>query len=166
MSYRNKTYVIFDGDNDIRYYRLMKAWKSNENIDFNFNDAHDLNILTDRASEDTVKQKLRERFSSAKQVIVLIGENTKNLYKFVYWEMEIANKLDLPIIAVNLNGNQSYDAERCPLILRDKYVAHVSYNAAIIQYALDKFPDEYSRRDKNAGGNRSYPESKYKELRL
>ena len=26
MAYRNKTYVAFDGDKDIRYYRLMKAW--------------------------------------------------------------------------------------------------------------------------------------------
>lgn len=27
MTYRNKTYVAFDGDKDIRYYRLMQAWK-------------------------------------------------------------------------------------------------------------------------------------------
>lgn len=27
MSYRNKTYVAFDGDNDIKYYWLMRAWK-------------------------------------------------------------------------------------------------------------------------------------------
>ena len=29
MSYRNKTYVAFDGDNDIKYYWLMRAWKKN-----------------------------------------------------------------------------------------------------------------------------------------
>jgi len=34
MSYKNKTYVAFDGDTDMNGYRLMTAWKSNENIEF------------------------------------------------------------------------------------------------------------------------------------
>lgn len=38
MSYRNKTYVIFDGD-DIHNYRSMRAWTQNAHIDFNFYDA-------------------------------------------------------------------------------------------------------------------------------
>ena len=54
-------------------------------IDFDFHDAHDLRPLTDRASDETVRQRLRARFSNAKQVIVLIGEQTKYLYKFVRW---------------------------------------------------------------------------------
>ena len=40
MSYRDKTYVIFDGDNDIWAYGFMKGWKKNEHIDFDFDDAH------------------------------------------------------------------------------------------------------------------------------
>jgi len=52
MSYRNKTYVIFDGDNDQWAYRFMNGWKANDHIDFNFYDAHDVGSeLTDRASE-------------------------------------------------------------------------------------------------------------------
>ena len=47
MAYRNKTYVAFDGDRDIRYYHLMKAWKTNDNIDFDFHDVHDLNYTRD-----------------------------------------------------------------------------------------------------------------------
>lgn len=35
MSYRNKTYIAFASE-DITYYRLMEAWKKNENIDFDF----------------------------------------------------------------------------------------------------------------------------------
>lgn len=104
MSYRNKTYVIFDGDNDMWAYAFMKGWKSNENMEFNFSDAHDIKPLTDRASEETIKQRLRERMSSAKQVIVVIGENTKNLYRFVRWEIELAIAKGLPVIVVNLTG--------------------------------------------------------------
>lgn len=166
MSYRNKTYVIFDGDKDMWAYGYMKGWKSNHNIDFSFHDAHDLKPLTDRASEETVKRRLRERFSSAKQVVVLIGESTKNLYRFVRWEMEVAKQLDLPIVAVNLNNKRSQDSNRCPAILRDHYVVHVPFKMRIIKYALDNFPSEYAKRDGSEGGARYYREIVYKDLGL
>ncbi len=51
MSYRNKTYIIFDADNDIKHYRLMTAWNKNSKIDFNFYDAHNLNNLREWSSE-------------------------------------------------------------------------------------------------------------------
>src|SRR5262249_1244255 len=50
MGYRNKTYVIFDGDKNMWAYRYMRGWNSQEHMDFNFYDAHDLRPLTDRAS--------------------------------------------------------------------------------------------------------------------
>jgi hypothetical protein len=166
MSYRNKTYVIFDGDNDMWAYRYMRGWNESKHIDFDFHDAHDLKPLTDRASDETVRQRLRERFSNAKQVIVLIGEQTKHLYKFVRWEIEVAQKLDLPIVAVNLNKSRRYDPERCPPILKDQYVVHVAFRARIIKYALDSFPDEYAKRDPSAGGNRYYKDAIYTQLGL
>jgi hypothetical protein len=46
MSYRNKTYVGFDADTDMHYYRLIQAWKANKNIDFNFYNVHDINPNT------------------------------------------------------------------------------------------------------------------------
>ena len=39
MPYRNKTFVSFDGDSDMSYYRLMQAWRQNDGIAFNFYDA-------------------------------------------------------------------------------------------------------------------------------
>lgn len=147
-------------------YAFMKGWKQNEHVDFDFQDAHDLKPLTDRASEETVKARLRERFANAKQVIVLIGDNTKNLFRFVRWEMEVAQKLALPIIAVNLNNKRSYDASLCPAILRDQYVVHVPFKMKIIQHALDQFPDEYTQRDPNAVGNRHYSGEIYRNVGL
>jgi hypothetical protein len=166
MSYRNKTYVIFDGDNDMWAYAYMKGWKSNENMDFNFYDAHDIRPLTDRASEETVKKALRARLANAKQVIVLVGENTKNLYKFVRWEIELAQELKLPVIVVNLNGLRKMDPERCPPILREWPAAHVEFRAKIIQHALDYFPDEYARLPADATGPRHYSDGVYSGLGL
>jgi hypothetical protein len=166
MSYQNKTYVIFDGDNDMWAYGYMKGWKSNENMDFNFYDAHDIRPLTDRASEETVRKALRERLANAKQTIVLVGENTKNLYRFVRWEIEISQKRDLPIIVVNLNGSRQLDADRCPAILRDWLAVHVEFKAKIIQHALDNFPDEYTRLRESTSGPRYYTDEVYRKLGL
>src|SRR5574341_243192 len=146
MSYRIKTYVIFDGDNDMWAYAYMKGWKENDRIDFNFYDAHDLRPLTDRASEETVRARLRERMANAKQVIVLVGENTKKLYRFVRWEIDRALSNDLPIIVVNLNGKRGWDSDRCPPILDKVYAVHVAFKMKMIQHALDQFPEEYAKR--------------------
>jgi len=167
MSYRNKTYIVFDGGNDIWAYRFMKGWKANKNIDFNFHDAHDINRLTNNArSPEYVKKKLKERFKSAKQIIVLIGDKTKNLYRYVRWELEVAQDLGLPIIAVNLNEMRSQDPDRVPPIIRDEYVVHIPFKLAIIKYALDNFPTEFKKRKATDSGPRVYNESVYKKLGL
>ena len=72
MPYRNKTYVCFDADNDIHYYRLMLAWKQSDNTNFQFYNAHDLNRLLPTSSEETIKRRLRERLVNTKIFIVLI----------------------------------------------------------------------------------------------
>lgn len=167
MSYRNKTYVIFDGDEDISCYRLMLAWKSNENMDFNFYDAHDLNSSRDTSTEESIKSQLRERMSNAKQAIVLVGKKTKNLRKFVPWEIELARKKDIPVIVVNLNKKRVNDSDLCPAAIgNDVYTMHVSFNAKIIQYALDNFPAAYAKYKNEKSGNYYYKESVYKELGL
>ena len=74
VSYRNKTYVAFASE-DINYYRLMEAWRDNENIDFNFYDAHDLYISRDTSKPETIKRNLRERLKNAKQIVLLGSSN-------------------------------------------------------------------------------------------
>ena len=66
MAYRNKTYVAFDGDKDIRYYHLMKAQKQSDKTDFNFYDAHDLNTARDSSQEESIKRQLREFWNNEK----------------------------------------------------------------------------------------------------
>jgi hypothetical protein len=167
MSYKNKTYVCFDGDTDIHYYRLMCAWKQNDGINFDFYDAHDLNSARDTSTEDTIKRKLRERLNNSKVFVVLIGEKTRYLQKFVRWEMEQALSLGLPIIAVNLNGLHGQDSERCPPIIRDQLAIHISFNASIMQYALENWPDmHYQYIKEGKTGPYKYNEEIYKRLGL
>lgn len=160
MGYRNKTYIIFDGDEDMWAYAYMLGWKKNERIDFDFHNAHDLNTITNFSSEENTKRKLRARFATAKQAVVLIGEKTKNLYRFVRWEIEVAQGLGLPIVAVNLNKFRSMDEARCPAILRNADAVHVAFQMKIIKHAMDNFCDNYSRYA-GKGDNWSYNDNIY-----
>ena len=166
MSYRNKTYVIFDGDKDIWAYAFMLGWKSKDHMDFDFHDAHELNTIAASSQEQTVKRKLRERFSSAKQVVVLVGESTRYLYKFVRWELDVALDLGLPIVVANLNGLQELDRNLCPPILIDKGAVHVSFRMKIIQKAMDEFAANYLRLYAGQSDNFHYESSVYKGLDL
>jgi hypothetical protein len=167
MSYKDKTYVIFDGDNDKWAYARMKGWNALETIDFDFEDAHDVYTMTNRATDEQyIKANLRKRFQNASQVVLLIGEHTKNLYKYVRWEIDIALDLDLPIIAVNLGGMREMDSNLCPAIIKDKYVVHIPFKMKIIKYALDNFPAEYKRRQPTNRGPRIYNDPVYKNLGL
>lgn len=167
MPYRNRTFVSFDGDSDIHYYRLMQAWKQNDGFDFNFYDAHDLNSARDSSLEASIKAQLAERMRNSRLFVLLIGEKTRYLQKFVRWEIEQAIARDLPIIGVNLNGRRAMDTERCPPVLQPALAVHVSFNVAILQYAMDNWPSSHvQNRGVGNGGPFYYNESVYTDLRL
>lgn len=149
-------------------YARMKGWKALKNIDFNFIDAHDLKPLTQQAkSEEYIKGRLKERLKNAKQVIVLIGDKTKNLYRFVRWEIEQCQNLDLPIVAANLNKKRSIDNTLCPPILKGANAVHISFRMKMIKYALDYWPSYYHKSvDKTKSDDWHYPSSVYKDLGL
>src|ERR1700682_1254523 len=106
------TYVIFDGDKDRYASAFMRGWKVNDRVEFDFRDAHDIGNMTGRAQDEAyVKSELRKRMQASKQVVVLVGESTKNLRKFVGWEIDLAVELGLPIIVVNLNGQRQMDSD-------------------------------------------------------
>jgi hypothetical protein len=97
---------------------------------------------------------------------VLVGESTKNLYRFVRWEIELAINKNLPIVVVNLNNKHRMDPDRCPPILREHCAIHVAFKMKIIKYALDGFPDWYIREGNDNPGWRYYEDSVYQNLGL
>lgn len=166
MAYRNKVYVAMDADNDLFYYRLMRAWKQNDNTSFYFYDAHDINTILDK-SEESIKRGLQERFRNTNVFVLLVGEHTKYKYKFVRWEIEQAIKREIPCIVVNLNGRRSMDMERCPALMREHLAVHISYNAKIMQYALENWPRSYQELVKQGEtGAYYYGDKVYERLGL
>ena len=167
MAYRNKTYIAFDGDRDINYYRLMQAWKQNDHSSFNFHDAHNVRSARDSSLESTIKAALRERMASAKAFVLLVGSNTRYLYKFVRWEIDLAMSKGIPIIVVNINGERHLDTERCPPVLRDQLAVHVSFNAKILEHSLENWVSYLEgENSKTAKGPHFYSEAIYSNLGL
>jgi hypothetical protein len=164
MAYTNKTYVCFDADTDIHYYRLMTAWKENDRIEFNFHNAHEINNFRDGSSEATIKAKLRERLKNTKVLVVLIGKNTKSLYKYVRWEIEWALENDIPIVGVNLNGKKQQD-DLCPPILKPDLAMYINFGQKIMNYALNHWPAQHETEKRNGKkGPFYYPDKVYDSL--
>ena len=169
MSYRNKTYVAFASE-DILNYRMMEAWKSNKKIDFDFYDAHDLFVSRDTSSRETIKRNLRERLKNAKQVVLLGTEDCKKKggdgVSFLAHEIEVIMEYKLPIVIVNINQSRVVERTLIPNLLLNAsyYTVSVSYQAAIIQYALDNYAVTFGSSDKK--GPHQYPSETYTKLGL
>lgn len=169
MSYRNKTYIAFASE-DISSYRLMEAWRENQNIDFDFFDAHDLYVSRDTSKPETIKANLRERMKSAKQFVLLGSANAKKKggdgTSFLAYEVETMVALGLPVVVANLDGDRTVDRNFIPkpLLDVDYYTMSVSFQPKIIKYALDNYASEFASSD-NVGPH-YYKSSVYDDLGL
>jgi hypothetical protein len=167
MPYRNKTYIAFDGDTDMSYYRKLQMWKANENINFEFYDAHDLNTARDTSLTDSIKNQLRVRFDNSKLFMILVGESTKWNRKFIPWEIEQALSRSLPIVVVYINGSRQKDGDMCPSLLSNALAIHIPFKASIMQYSFDNWPSSHAsyKADEKLGAY-VYKDEVYKSLRI
>lgn len=94
-----------------------------------------------------------------------MGTQTRYLYKYVRWEINKAIERDLPIIVVNINKKRLLDKDLCPPIIREKLAIHVSFNTAIVKYALDYWPDSHKQyRKSGKEGDYYYKSQVYQNL--
>ena len=169
VSYRNKTYVAFASE-DIHYYRLMEAWRDNDNIDFTFIDAHDLFKSRDTSQPETIKRNLRERMKNAKQVVLLGSADARRKgsdgVSFLAHEVKVMMEFDLPIVVANLDGDRTVNRALIPkpLLDSDYFTVSVSFQTKIIVHALNDYASNYSASTRS--GPHKYPASVYTNLGL
>ncbi|PLC03452.1 hypothetical protein CY658_21795 [Variovorax sp. RO1] len=132
-----RTFVGFSST-DIRYYRLMQAWKANEHIDFNFADVQLENEINSE-NEAYIKRKCRERIDMAGTFAVLIGQDTRSKHKYVRWEMEVAIEKKCRIIGINIDGSRRVVDATCPPIIRNIGAIFVPFSPKIIAHALANY---------------------------
>ncbi|KFF05552.1 TIR domain-containing protein [Flavobacterium reichenbachii] len=158
-------YTCFDGDTDMHYYNLMKAWHKNGKFNFRFDNVHDLEQVRDTSTEETIKRSLRRRLNASDVFVVLIGRSTRYLYKFVRWEIEVAIDMNLPIIAINLDNSRAINYDLCPPILRDTLAIHVPFSPDIVNYAITNWPYSHRNyRSQGVSGSYHYYNSVYSQL--
>lgn len=169
MSYRNKTYVAFASE-DIHCYRLMEAWRENTKIDFSFFDAHDLYVARDTSQPETIKANLRQRLNNAKQVVLLGSRDAKRKggdgRSFLSYEVDTIIRLTLPVVVANLDGDRTVDRGFIPrpFLEASYYTVSVSFQPAIIKYALDGYVPAFRVGGKS--GPHQYNAEIYKSLGL
>jgi MTH538 TIR-like domain (DUF1863) len=143
---------------DCEAYQLMRAWKANKHIDFDFHDCQ-LEFALRSEDERYIKRRVGEELGAADTFIQLIGEDTRYKYKYVRWESEVAIEMKARLICVNLNDSRRQDG-RCPPILRDAGALFVPRRARILTFALEDFswrPDGHWYYPSRVYETRGYP---------
>nr|WP_297547246.1 hypothetical protein [Amycolatopsis sp.] len=148
----------------------MTAWKKNEGIDFDFFNAHEFVQARDTSQPDTIRRSLRLRLANTKQVVFLGSRKGKSKAgdskSFLFYEIEVISKLNLPVVVANLDGDREVDRDFIPqrFLDEDYYTESVSFQPKIIKYALEHYAAEYSASAKT--GPHSYKAQAYTKLDL
>lgn len=171
MAYRNRTYVAFASE-DIAYYRIMTAWKANDHIDFDFYDAHDLNVALDTSTPETIKTRLRARLQNTKQAVLLASPNAKrkaaDKNSFLAYEISLLLEYKIPIVIANLDGSRDVKLANTPssLIGTNQSMLFTSFQAKIIREALNGFAEKFNKGEYKEPKNLIYPAKTYEDLGL
>lgn len=108
MAYRSGTYVAFHADgtsdpteSDMKYYRLVEAWKNNDKLELSFVNSHEkASSVRDSSKRKTLEDSLLERLRNSKNILLIIGDTTKNDRDWIPFEISKAiDSYNLPVIA-------------------------------------------------------------------
>lgn len=158
MSYRNGTYVAFDGNDttdptksDMKYYSILQSWNANKNIDFTFSDSHKKTYqVKDSSNDETLKARLLNRMRNSKNMIIIISDDTNWNRGMLNFEIEKAiDYYKLPLIVVYTKcdkiRNASLLAEKWPKALKERIdngtakCIHVPFKKEPIFDAISQF---------------------------
>jgi len=139
MTHLVKSYISFDSDNDMEYFKMIKSWNKTEESEFEYVDSLDIKALglTDKK---TVKDLLKERFKGCEVFTLIVGQNTKNS-KFSRLEIETAVfSLHIPQLIVNLNGSTHFDKNLCSTAVLKFIAVYVPFDKDKFTHTLENLP--------------------------
>ena len=180
MPYRNGTYVAFHAegtnvpiDTDFKYYNLLKAWTEKTDDDFSMIDSHEKgSAVRDSSKKQTLELRLKDRLKNSKNMILIIGDTTKNDKDWVPMEIEYAvDTCDIPIIAVYPGREYILSTKELtalwPKALKDRIesgtasVIHIPFKKEPIKDAISQFDHKNKPKGKGLG---VYSEEAYKNF--
>lgn len=100
---KKKVFVSFDHSEDLLYKNLLKAWNSNPNFDFEF-DQRSPDVAINSSNAPTIQASLTAMMKQADYLLVIIGAKSSNS-SWMNWEIQRAKQLDvkLKLVGVKLN---------------------------------------------------------------
>lgn len=78
-TYRTKTYIAGDWDNDKDAVDQLYKWNANKNLTLSFTDAHDLTKSRDTSLNCSIKASLKKRMDASKTFVLIVGEHTNTV---------------------------------------------------------------------------------------
>ncbi|MBT2700441.1 hypothetical protein J7E79_24190 [Bacillus sp. ISL-40] len=181
MSYRNGTYVAFDGNattdptkGDMKYYGLLQKWNSSKNFDLKFSDSHKkTNQVRDSSTIQTLQSRLLERMRNSKNMLLIISKDTSWDRGMLNFEIEKAvDYYELPIIIAYTGYdyivNPSLHEAKWPKALYERIMnqsakcIHISFKEKAITEAVAQF-SIHNKEDQLTSPLHYYKESTYKD---
>jgi len=100
---RKKIFISYDHSEDAHYKRLLDAWDTNTNFEFEF-DNRSPSVAIDSNQASAIKAALTKKMKDAQYLLVIVGKKTYTS-KWVNWEIERAKQSDikLKLAAVKLD---------------------------------------------------------------
>ena len=100
---KKKVFVSFDHSEDLRYKNLLKAWNTNPNFDFEF-DQRSPDVAINSYNASVIQASLTTMMKQADYLFVIIGAKSANS-SWMNWEIERAKKYDvrLKLAAVKID---------------------------------------------------------------
>lgn len=81
MSYRTKTYIAADWDNDHDAVEKLLQWNNSNYWALNFHDVHETTQSRDTSLYCSIKSSLRNRMDISKTFVLIVGSNTNSVTK-------------------------------------------------------------------------------------
>jgi len=158
MSYRNGTYIAFDGqgttnptESDLRYLGLLRKWNESENYELHYYDSHlKTNKVLDDSTRKTLEDRLMERMRNSKNMLIILSEDTNYDRGMLNFEIEKAvDFYKIPLIVAYTDCDYLLDAkkysERWPKALkirinnRTAKAIHIPFKEKAIMNAISRF---------------------------
>lgn len=181
MSYRNGTYIAFDGQgttnptkSDMKYYGLLRRWNASKNYELKFSDSHKkTNRVLDSSERKTLENRLMERLRNSKNMLLILSEETNYNREMLNFEIEKAIDLyKIPIIIAYTGCDYLLDAEkyrdRWPKSLEGRIdnnsakAIHISFKEKAIMSAINRFTVHSTGNDVLDGSLYTYSRDAYK----
>ena len=182
MAYRNGTYIAFHAEgsinptaSDIKYYRMMMAWRARDGSAFPFYNSHDkVPAVRNTSQAETIKRSLRARLDNSKNLVLIIGERTRFDVDFVPYEIAYAvDRCAIPIIATyprqgiirapNAFRNKWPEALKSRIDSSKANVIHIPFHRKTIENAIGQFSHN---NPPVGGGLGTYSDQAYREFGL